>query len=322
MMNSLRRSAIAAAAAVALAASGTNALAQDTETVVVGSVGSGSALSWPVYIGMAKGFFEDAGVTLDIVSVNSSAAVQQQVAAGAVDMGGSGLVDAIRAIDQGAPVTILMIEARVGPYAMIAQPEITDWAGLKGGTISIGGAKDITRIYAEAMLQPNSLADGDYDFVYAGSTAARFAALEAGAVQAAILTAPFNFRAEGEGYTNLGLTMDYGKDFPFTGYSVNTNWAEDHGDAVRGYLAGYSTSVAYFYDPANRDEALQILVDRTGASPDDAAKTYDFFQKLHIYTADGAVEGSGIETLLSIMKEFGELDGATDVARFYDESLR
>ncbi len=45
--------------------------------------------------------------------------------------------------------------------------------------------------------------------IFAGATSARFSALQSGAVDAAILTPPFNFHAESAGFTNLGFTIDY-----------------------------------------------------------------------------------------------------------------
>ena len=60
------------------------------------------------------------------------------------------------------------------PYALLAKPAIKRWSDLKGKTISIGGPKDITRIYLERMAMPNGVKPGDYDTVFAGATSARF----------------------------------------------------------------------------------------------------------------------------------------------------
>ena len=82
--------------------------------------------------------------------------------------------------------------------------------------ISVGGAKDITRIFVEQMLEPNGVKPGEFDMTFAGATSARFSALQAGAVDAAILTPPFNFHAQTAGFTYLGHTVEY-VDMPFAG---------------------------------------------------------------------------------------------------------
>jgi hypothetical protein len=186
--------------------------------VTVGLVGAVSSTHWPAYIGLAKGYFAAEDVKPDLVFIQSSAALVQQLTGGSLDLAlSTGLADPIRAIDKGSPVAIVRIEMQAPPYALLAKPAIKRWADLKGKTISIGGPKDITRIYLERMAAPNGLKTGEYDTVFAGATSARFSALQSGAVDAAILLPPFNFYAESAGFTNLGLTIDYAKELPFSG---------------------------------------------------------------------------------------------------------
>lgn len=296
-------------------------VASGAETITLGTVGSGSALSWPLLIAIEKGYFDQNGIKIDLVAAPSSAAVQQQVASGSVDMGAGGLVDPIRAIDKGADMAILRVEANAAPYALFVKPEIRDYAALKGRTVMVGGAKDITRIYLERMTGANGLSPRDYDLLFAGATAARFAALQSGAVDGALLTAPFNFKAEAAGMKNIGVTVDYVRDFPFTGYAVNKAWAKSHKPALGAFLKGYAKGVAWLNEPANRAEAIDILIRRTTAQKEDAEKTYDFFKRLEIYSVDGTIDAKGLGNLLTVMKGLGDLEGNTDVARFYDPTL-
>ena len=129
----------------------------------------------------------------------------QQLTAGSVDIALSvGLVDPMNAIDKGASIAIVGVVMQAPPYALLAKPAIKSMADLKGKLISIGGDKDITRIFLERMLIPNGVKPGDYDMIFAGATGARFAALRGGAVDAAILLPPFISSAESAGFKNLG----------------------------------------------------------------------------------------------------------------------
>jgi ABC-type nitrate/sulfonate/bicarbonate transport system substrate-binding protein len=295
------------------------ALAQNK--IVFGTVGSGSPLEWPLYIATKKGFLEQEKVALDWVGVSSSAGVMQQIAAGSLNMGTSGIADALRAPDRGAPTRLLRVSMKVSPYEIFAAKTVKSWTDLRKKTVMIGGAKDITRVYFEDMAKANGLAPGEYDYVFAGSTAARFSALTSGSIAATILFPPFNFAAARAGYTSLGLSADYTKTFPFTAYSVNVNWARSNKDAVRSFLAAYTKGVDWFYDSANRAEAIPILISYLKSDPKDAADTYDFFVKLRGFDRTGAVEGSGIENYLAILKQQGDLEGGTDLGRFYDPTL-
>jgi len=77
--------------------------------ITIGTVGSGNTLEWPLYIAEKKGFLEQEKLALEWVGVQSSAAVMQQVAAGSLDLGTTGLADSLRAADKGAPTRLVRI---------------------------------------------------------------------------------------------------------------------------------------------------------------------------------------------------------------------
>jgi ABC-type nitrate/sulfonate/bicarbonate transport system substrate-binding protein len=287
------------------------------ETVTVGLVGAISSTHWPIYIGLTKGYFAAEDVKLDLVFIQSSAALVQQLTAGSIDLAlSTGLADPMRAIDKGAPIAIVRIEMQAPPYALLAKPAIKRWADLKGKTISIGGPKDITRIYLERMAEPNGLKAADYDTVFAGATSARFSALQSGAVDAAILLPPFNFYAESAGFTNLGLTIDYAKELPFTGTVVGRAWASAHKATLDKVLAVNAKSVAWFSEAANRAEAIAIMVEASKLKQDDVAKSYDFLHKNAFFETTGKVSKAKMSALLAALKGLGDIEGSTDLEHF------
>jgi ABC-type nitrate/sulfonate/bicarbonate transport system substrate-binding protein len=287
------------------------------ETVTVGLVGAVSSTHWPVYIGLAKGYFAAEDVKPDLVFIPSSAALVQQLTGGSLDLAlSTGLADPIRAIDKGSPVAIVRIEMQAPPYALLAKSAIKRWVDLKGKTISIGGPKDITRIYLERMAGPNGLKAGDYDTVFAGATSARFSALQSGAVDAAILLPPFNFYAESAGFTNLGLTIDYAKELPFSGTVVGRAWASARKTTLDKVLAVNTKSMAWFSDPANRDEAIKIMVDASKLKQEDVASSYDFLHKNGFFETSGRISRMKLGALINALKGLGDIEGSTDIDRF------
>ncbi|MDB5764412.1 MAG: alkanesulfonate transporter substrate-binding subunit [Herminiimonas sp.] len=294
---------------------------QAAETLNFATVGKGSSLQWPLYIGIAKGFFTDNGIKLDLVAAPSSAAVQQWLASGSMMIGISGLADPIRAIDKGAKVSLLRIEAQTAPYSVIAKPGVKSFADLRGKSVSLGGAKDITRIYFERMAATKGIKRGDYDPIYAGATAARFAALQSGVVDAAILQPPFSFRAAAAKFTNIGYAADYVKDYPFTGYVVNTDWARKNKPLLLNFLNGMARSVDWFMNDANREEAIDIMTAQSSIDRSDVASTYDLFRKIKIYDHKGVVSSATMGNLIKTLKELGDVEGTPDAARFIDPEL-
>jgi NitT/TauT family transport system substrate-binding protein len=314
----------ASAVAIGLAFAGTPAAAQPgpPTSVTMGLV-TRIALAWPLYVANAKGWFAENGVKIDFVITGGSARTVQQLAAGSVHIGHAGMPDLIRAIEQGAPVRIIAGEVVRAPYTLVGAKGIRNPAELKGKTISIGGSKDVTLIYLRAIMAPSGLGHADYDLVFAGSTSARYAALASGAVQAAILAAPFDFRALGEGYSDLGTTYVHLPDFPFTAYGVNGPWATRNRDAVVGLLRSYLTAIEWLYEPANREEAIAILIKETKADPNDAVKTYDqYIRDVQVYRRDGVLTEEAMQKMLEGIVSIGDLQApAPPASKYIDDSF-
>jgi NitT/TauT family transport system substrate-binding protein len=288
------------------------------DKVVVGITGPPTALGWPFEIAIERGFFAAQNITIDKIAAPSSAAVVLQATTGALDMTVQGaFVDVIRAIDKGAPLAIVRIVVQTPPYELLAKPSIKSLKDLKGKVISIGGQKDVTHVYLNRMLQPNGLKDSDVDLVYAGASSARFAALEAGAVDAAMLTSPYNFNAASDGFPVIGRTADYITDLPQNGTVVNRNWAAGHMDTVRRFLVALQRGFDWFNDGRNRDEAISILATVGKLKPDEVAKSYDFFRNGEFFEPSGVVSKSKLRTVTKVLESLGDLPGNIDFDKLF-----
>jgi NitT/TauT family transport system substrate-binding protein len=311
MLRAARAACIAVAALVSAPPAGA------TETVIAGGVSSGSTNLWPVYVAEKKGYFQAEGIKVELVFGPSNASIIQQLAADSINVSvGSGLVDPIRAVEKGAPVALVRIETQRPPYALMARPAIRTIADLKGKIVSVGGPKDITRIFFERMLRPSGVAPGSIDLIFAGSTSARLAALESGAADAALLTSPYNFHADAAGFTNLGLTADV-VDIPFSGVSANRNWATRNMKTARAYLAMYSKAILWLDDPANRDEAIDIMLGVSKLSLDDVTKSYDFLLKGHFFETTGKVSRAKIGKVVEALQELGDIPPGMAIDRLF-----
>src|SRR5436190_582966 len=184
--------------------------ARAADTVIVGTVGSASANLWPVFIGINKGFFAEQDLKIDVVYVQSSAQMVQQLTAGSLEMTMStGLVDPIRAIEKGSPIAIVRFESQSPPYA--------------------------------------------------------------------------------QGFNELGLTVDFAPELPFSGTVVNNGWAKAHPALLSRVLAAHAKSVAWFYQDANRAEAVKMMVAVSSLKQDDVEKAYDFFRKGKFFEPTGKI---------------------------------
>ncbi|MGB6535809.1 MAG: ABC transporter substrate-binding protein [Xanthobacteraceae bacterium] len=319
----MKRASLASLAILAVLAVNAPAVppAAAAETITMVTTGKGSAQQWPIFIAIAKGYMAEHGVTLDLVAAPSSAAAVQQVAAGSADLESGGLTDPLLAIDKGAKIAVLRIETQVAPYSLWAKPTIKAIPALHGKLISIGGPKDITRIYLEHTLIPNGVMPGQYDLIYAGTTGARFAALSSGAIDASLLIPPFSFHAKSIGLSHLADVADYTRGLPFTGYATNVAWAEQHKPLLLGFLTAMAKGVDWFNNDANRNEAIDILVKRSGQSRADVAATYDYYRRLHAFDHRGSIESATVGNLIKAMQEMDDFNGPRDIGLFIDPGI-
>ncbi|MDB5508244.1 MAG: alkanesulfonate transporter substrate-binding subunit, partial [Hyphomicrobiales bacterium] len=95
-------------------------------------------------------------------------------------------------------------------------------------------------------------------------------------------------------------------------------WAKAHKPILAAFMASVSRGASWFYDDANRDEAIEILRAVSKADRADVAATYDLYRKLEVFPVNNSLAGSSLGKIVEVLKDLGELDGAPDLKRFID----
>jgi NitT/TauT family transport system substrate-binding protein len=288
---------------------------QAADKVIAGSLG-GQAPLWAIYVAMHKGFFAAEDIDLTLNFARSGAAVTQQVTAGSLDVALSvGITDPIRAVAQGAPIALVRIIGKSAPYVLIGKPGLKSIKDLKGKTIAVGSAHDITTVYCERMLAADGLKPGDYQVVPGGVAAARFAALKAGIADAAIVLPPLNFVANAAGFVTLGFAADYVKGLPFTGMAVYRPWASAHAPVAKRILVAVDKSVAWLADPSHREEAVDLLVKVAHSSKENAEASYDFLKRIDFFEPGSKLSRATLRNLTDMEKSYGTVDASFTIDR-------
>ena len=282
-----------------------------------------SSTVWTEFVAQAKGYFREQDLEVDLIATRSSAAAVQQLAAGSLNIASSGIPDYLRAIDQGAPIKLFKNQIGTPPYTIYGKKEIKSLAELKGKVVMIGGQKDVTRHYVETLFSKHGLKPGTYDYLYAGSTANRFAALTAGGVDATILLPPLSFRADAMGLSKLGNIQSVLADFPFTVHAYNVEWAGKNRDALVKYTAALMKATDWLYDTKNREEAADILVKAAKFKKEDALLNYDAFMKeMMALSRDGAVTEKAYRQMMEVLVGWGDMKKPIPpLSKFYDARI-
>lgn len=282
-----------------------------------------SSTVWTEFVAQAKGYFKEQDLEVEIIATRSSAAAVQQLAAGSLHISSSGIPDYLRGVEQGAPIKIFKNQIGTPPYTIYGKKEIKSIAGLKGKKVMIGGPKDVTRHYVETLFEKHGLKSGTYDYLYAGSTANRFAALTAGGVDATIILPPLSFRADAMGLSNLGNIQTVLADFPFTVHAYNVDWASKNRKALLGYTAALIKATDWLYDTKNRQEAAEILVNAAKFKIEDALLNYDAFIKdMKAISPDGVVTERAYRQMMEVLVGWGDMKAPIPpLSKYYDASI-
>jgi ABC-type nitrate/sulfonate/bicarbonate transport system substrate-binding protein len=285
--------------------------AQQRTPVNVGFV-SFTALSWPFWAAQTLGSFEQEGLAVDIAALGSAPQVTAALLGGSIDVGASALDIHIRAVERGGSLTWFMSEFVNPIYGLLARSDITSYAGLRGQTIIVDSPNGITYYLTGRMLRQAGLGPDDYNFLFAGGTPERLAALQAGGVAAAILIQPFDFAAERLGYRRLGNSNEVVPNFEFVGYAARPDWLRGNENTVARYIRGYGAGQRWLFDPANKERAIQVLVERTRLATEDARATYELYiERERVFPPGMRINPAGVQGMLDALVDLGDLQAPT-----------
>lgn len=296
----------------------------EPRTIRQSIVGGGWSTS-PEVIAQEKGFYTAENLTVEVAVAGQSAAVCQQILAKAADIGQCSLNDMVQVVEaSGAPLIQFMgLYASPLNYSIMAKPNITSWADLKGKSIMVGGPKDNTVYFFRAMARPNGLQDYDYDFQFAGASSARYAALKSGAVDASILTDPFDYQAGLEGFKSVDVLVPKYVNAGNYGYVIHVaqpDWARTHQDELGRYIRALLRSVDWIYDPANKQEMFNIVAPKYNMDAESFERLYkrDVVDSRY-WSTDGKITDGGVQGVLNSLVELDSLKTPTPPpSKYYD----
>jgi ABC-type nitrate/sulfonate/bicarbonate transport system substrate-binding protein len=282
---------------------------------------SPAAPYWPTWVGQAKGFFAARGIELDVTITPRIPDAARALASGSYETGGFIPDTALLAVMQGAPLALVGLQTERATYKLAVGPNTSGYADLRGKTFAVGAVNDVTAGMLIRTLRRNSLAPGEYELVAVGSTPERYAALTSGQAAGVLLTPPIDVRAEREGYRMLANLAETLPPYAYGGLLVNRDWAADHRDTVARWLAGMLDSVRWLYDPANRAEAVSILMDVAKSNEEDTQIAYVAAVEGRTYPQDLRTTRAQLDALVELMREVGTApDPLPDLDRFLDSS--
>jgi ABC-type nitrate/sulfonate/bicarbonate transport system substrate-binding protein len=185
---------------------------------------------------------------------------------------------------------------------MLAKPEFKAIKDLKGRTniVAVTDTAATPAFAAIAMARAHGVDPAkELVLVSVGTVQTALAALQSGSADAAILSLPFNFKAEELGFRNLGSAVDY-MQTPFAGVAATESKIKSNPNQVKRMLRATFKSVQQTKDPANKERVINLITKEFNMDAKTAARSLDETVK--------ALSDTGVMTDDSIKAELEEME--------------
>ena len=231
----------------------------------------------PVYVTQEKGFFKDEGLDVIFVMFNAGSTNIQALAGGDVQIMGSAFVETIGGRASGiVDVKNFWGISNIMPFQLYSHPNFKSMKEAKGKRFAISRFGSLTDYLTRATVQHFGVNPKDVTILQIGSTPARFAALEAGGVDASIVWFPVTEIAKAKGYNKLFDLKEIFPQWPYETFAARESWLAREKDQVTKFLRAYQRGVRHTLQ--NKDDAVRAIRKYVKMDPVMAPAGYDEYR--------------------------------------------
>jgi ABC-type nitrate/sulfonate/bicarbonate transport system substrate-binding protein len=264
--------------------------------------------NFSIFAAQRQGLFAKHGLAVEVVNTPSSDAMRDGLAKGEVQIAHAGVDNAVAMAEFTKADVAIVTGGDNGFNHIIAQPEIKSYADLRGKTVVVDAPNTAFALLLYKALKDNGLNKGDYQVKPVGGSPSRLdALLKDKANAASVLNPPFIFIAAQAGLNDLGAAAKAIGAYQPDGAFVMRAWARANGDTLVRYIQAYVEGRRWALDPANKAQAIELLVDRLKLTPQVAAQSY----ALAADPVDGLAKDArfDMEGFKNVLKLRAEIEG-------------
>lgn len=277
-----------------------------------------------------RGLFKKEGVEASLDITPNSVELARNLHGGKYDLALAG-VDNIVAYnegqgeaDLGGPTDfVALFGVDNGLLSLMAAPDIGSFADLKGKTLSVDAMTTGFAFVLRDLLARNGIGEGDVKIMRVGGGAQRLEGLLKKEQDGTLLNAPLDLVAEARGFKRLVRVTDVLGSYQGIVGAAKRDNAKEKRKEVEAFIRAFHQGVAWLYDPANKEEAITLLMARMkGMERPGAERAYTVLldPKNGIYR-DLKVDREGLRTVLMLRSKYGQpRKELSDPGRYIDES--
>ncbi len=299
------------ALALLLILPGVSAGAAELRDISIGLVSPNISTQLPIVVAQQSGFFKDEGLNVHSVTIASGGTLMVAIlTSGHADLVVSGVAAIMRAIERGAPVSVVAGFQNKIDFALIGSKQVTRLEDLKGKTVGVTSAGSFSEFAViEALRRRGFIRDKDYKLLAAGSTFLRIGALKGGRVDAIPLSSGERHTLEDEGYPVLLEIGQVVPEIPLAVLVAAKPFATREPDSVVRFIRALAKSIQLI--KTSPEKALQMAAAKLRGNPETQRRALSYFaQDLGV-----EIERANIAALLAALGIQGEPE------RFFDRAF-
>jgi len=265
----------------------------------------------PFHAAFHKGFYREQGIDLETIFM-STQAVNAAFVRGDLDYSAA-VNGIIQGIVRGAPAKILACAVDRPLQFFIVRKDIRAARDLKGK--KVGGT---ATLMADAALKHLGLEPGR-DVMVVPLRDNRLAALESGAVDAALLGVPENILATEKGFSEL-LFLGNVLSFPQNGFGASVKKIQESPDEVYAMVRATLRGFYFSLDPRNREDVVNIIMKQWRLT--DRKLAGEMLRQLNRgVLRDMSIKPEGLQLMIDLVREDSKVAQPFTVAQISDFSF-
>lgn len=252
------------AAVPAASLMGTSALAQSLRDITFVQPSPSAINSFPVFVAIGEGFFEEEGLNVTVEAINGSGAVLQALSAGQAHFGRPGPGPMIAARTRGVDAVHIYNVAARSNFGIAVQQDsdIQNVEQLRGKVIGTGTADGAEVGFARNVLTGAGMTEGeDYQFLTVGDGGPATAAFLNGEIDAYSASTADTAILNQRGMAVRDITpAEFGRFFG-NGIATMAETIANDRELVEAWSRAFAKGHAFALDDANREAVLKHLAD-------------------------------------------------------------
>jgi len=281
----------------------------------------------PQYVAIEKGYFEEEGIDLTLVTGFGADKTMSAVIAGEAEIGFMGAESSVYLYAEGADnyaVNFAQLTQRAGNFLVARQPiENFTWDMLKGKDVLGGRKGGMPQMVFEYVLKRNGMdpakdlsINQSIDF---GSTAAAFSGGQ-GDYTVEFEPSATALELAGEGYVVASLGVDSGY-VPYTSYCVTKDYLEKNGETVQKFTNALQKGMEYVNTHTPEEIAKVIAPQFKETDIETIELIVKRYHEQGSWKDNLIFEEESFDLLQNILEDAGELKERTPYHKLVDTSF-